>query len=159
MSIIKRVAYKLASGAPPVRLGRGGVIATRGGSKGMNIPPYDEIVSFSRKYFKSMDKNGMDVPTSFMDVLGMTETLTALLDNYGLMEKVPYPLSEVFLLDQRTFELIKEDGVEGILGIFNPFTTSWLELFYPGDIMVSRASNKFYGREYRYIRRLTVEEG
>lgn len=159
MNIIRRAAYKLVSGAPPVNLGRGGVVVTGGGSKGMSIPPYDEIVKLSRKHFKSMDRDGNEIPTPFMDVLGMTETLTAFLDNYGKMDKVPYPLSEVFLLDPKTFQTIEEGGKEGIVGIFNPSTTSWLELFYPGDIMISLPSNRFYGKEYRYIRRLYVEEG
>lgn len=159
MNIVKRLAYKLASGAPPVNLGRGGLVVTGGGSKGISVPSYEDVVKLSRRYFKSMDKEGKEIPTPFMDVFGMTETLTAFIDNYGKMDKVPYPLSEVFLLDPKTFQTIKEDEKEGILGIFNPFTTSWLELFYPGDIMLSHQSDRFYGKEYRYIRRLSVEEG
>jgi phenylacetate-CoA ligase len=94
-----------------------------------------------------------------MDVLGMTETLTALIDNFGTMGKVPHPLSHVFLLDPKTMEVIEEDGREGILGIFNPFVTSWPEIFYPGDIMTSAPSDRYYGKEFSYMRRLRVEEG
>jgi hypothetical protein len=155
----KYVVQKLATGSPPVRLGKGGVIVTGGGSKGFaDLPPYDDIVELSRKQFTARTKKGEPRPAPFMDVLGMTETLTALIDHHGVMDKMPYPLSEVFLLDPRTFEPIEGDG-EGILCIFNPFTTSWLECFYPGDIMSSHPSDRYYGREFQFKRRLTIKEG
>jgi phenylacetate-CoA ligase len=94
-----------------------------------------------------------------MDVLGMTETLTALIDNFGIMDKVPHPLSEIFLLDPNDMSVKEGDDQKGALCIFNPFVTSWLELFYPGDIMSSHMSDRYYGREFVYERRLTVEEG
>ncbi|MEM2180067.1 MAG: hypothetical protein QXP32_04520 [Nitrososphaeria archaeon] len=159
LNFIKKLMYRIAS-ALPVQLGKGGIVVTGGGTKGFtNLPSYDKIVEFSRKYFKAKDKSGKDVPTPFMDVLGMTETLTAMLDRFGVMDKVPHPLSEVFLLDPKTFELKNEDNVEGIVGIYNPFTTSWLEVFYPGDLMISHPSDRFYGKEFVYVRRLKVEEG
>ncbi|MEM1671377.1 MAG: hypothetical protein QXY92_03220 [Archaeoglobaceae archaeon] len=108
---------------------RAEVIVTGGGSKGYELPPYGEIVEISRKFFKAKDRDGKDVPTPFMDVLGMTETLTALIDRFGYMDKVPHPLSQVFLLDPKTYDYMEEDRKEGILGIFNPFVTSWLEYF------------------------------
>jgi len=43
-----------------------------------------------------------------MDVLGITETLTALIDKYGVMNKIPYPLQEVFILDLNTYKLIDD---------------------------------------------------
>ncbi len=155
----KYVVQKLATGSPPVHLGRGGVVVTGGGSKGFaDLPPYDNIVELSRKQFTAKTKKGEPRPAPFMDVLGMTETLTALIDHHGVMDKMPYPLSEVLLLDPRTFEPIEGDG-EGILSIFNPFTTSWLECFYPGDIMSSHPSDRYYGREFQFKRRLTIKEG
>ncbi|MEM3404421.1 MAG: hypothetical protein QXJ17_07800 [Nitrososphaeria archaeon] len=160
MNITKKIIYKIAAGAPPVGLGKGGVIVTGGGTKGFaDLPPYDKIVELSRKYFKSKDRSGVEVPVPFMDVLGMTETLTALIDRFGAMDKVPHPLSEVFILNPKTYELMEEDGKEGVVGIFNPFVTSWLEVFYPGDIMSSHRSENFYGREFIYVRRLKFEEG
>lgn len=159
MGFLKKVAYKLASGMPPVRLGRGGVIVTGGGSKGYTLPPYDELVKMSRKYFSAMDAKGEEVDVPFMDVLGMTETLTALIGRHGVTGLVPYPLSEVFLLDPKTFEPLKERERQGVLGIFNPHVTSWLEVFYPGDIMSVSPSKGYYGREYSFMRRLSVEEG
>ncbi|MEM4616938.1 MAG: hypothetical protein QXY19_08045 [Archaeoglobaceae archaeon] len=159
MGVLRRIVYKLLSGAPPANLGKGGVIVTGGGSKGYELPPYGEIVEISRKFFKAKDRDGKDVPTPFMDVLGMTETLTALIDRFGYMDKVPHPLSQVFLLDPKTYDYMEEDKKEGILGIFNPFVTSWLEVFYPGDIMRTHDSNCYYGKEFVYVRRLTVEEG
>ncbi|MBC7092147.1 MAG: hypothetical protein H5T50_09630 [Nitrososphaeria archaeon] len=159
LSFVRRLMYKFAS-VYPVQLGRGGVIVTGGGTKGFtNLPPYEGIVEVSRKSFKAKDKSGREVSTPFMDVLGMTETLTAMIDRFGVMDKVPHPLSEVFLLDPKTFEWKNEDNVEGIVGIYNPFTTSWLEVFYPGDLMISHSSDRFYGKEYVYVRRLKVEEG
>ncbi|MDI9644638.1 MAG: hypothetical protein QFX35_05410 [Candidatus Verstraetearchaeota archaeon] len=159
MNFLKRIMYKLVTGTPPISLGRGGVIVTGGGTKGYDLPPYDEIVSLSRKYFTAKDLSGTDVPVPFMDVLGMTETLTALLDKYGTVNKIPHPLSEVFLLDPKTYEVMDEDGKEGVLGIFNPFVTSWLETFYPGDLVTAMPSKSYYGREFKYVRRFTVEEG
>ena len=156
----KYIVQKLATGSPPVKLGKGGAIVTGGGTKGfVDLPPYDQIVSLSRKHFTASTKTGEPRPAPFMDVLGMTETLTALIDHYGVMEKVPHPLSEVFLLDPRTFKPLQGEGKEGLLCVFNPFTTSWLECFYPGDMMSSKASDRFYGKEFMFRRRLTIKEG
>lgn len=155
----KKLIQRLATGTPPIRLGRGGMIVTGGGSKGFDdLPPYDDIVANARNVFTAQTKGGEDVPTPFMDVLGMTETLTALIDRYGEVAKVPYPLSDVFLLDPRTLAPATP-GQEGLIGLFNPFVTSWLECFYPGDIMVERPSSSYYGREFVFRRRLTVKEG
>lgn len=160
LSTTKYIMQKLATGSPPVKLGRGGVIVTGGGTKGFDdLPGYEQIVQAARRRFTSKDRQGNSRPVPFMDVLGMTETLTALIDRYGVMDKVPYPLSEVFMLDPRTFKPVEADGKEGAVCIFNPFTTSWLECFYPGDIMSSRPSERFYGREFQFRRRLTVKEG
>ncbi|MDD1771699.1 MAG: hypothetical protein LUQ09_02135, partial [Methanomassiliicoccales archaeon] len=160
MGIGKKMAYKMATGAPPVRLGKGGVIVTGGGSKGFaDLPAYPQLVSNAQKHFESQNREGSEVDTPFMDVLGMTETLTALIDRYGVMDKMPHPLSETFLLDPLTFELLEGEGKEGVLGIFNPFTTSWLEVFYPGDIMTWHPSPRYYGKEFVYKRRLSVKEG
>ncbi len=156
----KYIIQKLATGSPPIRLGKGGAIVTGGGTKGFSdLPPYDQIVDLSRKQFTASSKKGEARPAPFMDVLGMTETLTALIDHYGVMEKVPHPLSEVFLLDPRTFKPLEGEGKEGVLCVFNPFTTSWLECFYPGDIMSYKASERFYGKEFIFRRRLTIKEG
>jgi hypothetical protein len=156
----KYIVQKLATGSPPVKLGKGGAIVTGGGTKGFtDLPPYDQIVSLSRKQFTASSKKGEPKPVPFMDVLGMTETLTALIDNHGVMEKVPHPLAEVFLLDPRTFKPLECEGKEGLLCVFNPFTTSWLECFYPGDIMSYNASDRFYGKEFVFQRRLTIKEG
>ncbi|MCU0861675.1 MAG: hypothetical protein MUE65_05085, partial [Methanomassiliicoccales archaeon] len=160
MSWSKYIVQRMATGSPPVKLGDGGVVVTGGGTKGFaDLPPYDDVVSLARRHFTARTKKGDPRPAPFMDVLGMTETLTALIDHYGVMDKVPYPLAEVFLLDPRTFEPVEGEGKEGVLCIFNPFTTSWLECFYPGDIMSSKASDRFYGREFMFQRRLTIKEG
>ena len=160
MGALKKMMFKLAAGAPPIRLGRGGVIVTGGGSKGfVDLPPYDQLVANSRKNFTSLSSEGSKVDVPFMDVLGMTETLTAMIDRHGVMGMVPHPLAEAFLLDPVTFEPIDVAGKDGILAIFNPFVTSWMECFYPGDIMSFKISDRFYGKEFTYRRRLTVEEG
>jgi len=160
MGLVNKIVYKLSTGSPPVDLKDGGVIVTGGGSKGAtDLPPYDQIVDRSRANFKCRNKTGAYREVPFMDVLGMTETLTALIDNYGEMDKVPHPLSEVFLLDPNNMEIIEGEEKQGALGIFNPFVTSWLEVFYPGDIMNSHSSERYYGKEFVYQRRLTVEEG
>ncbi|MEM0486847.1 MAG: hypothetical protein QW080_01770 [Sulfolobales archaeon] len=159
MNLLKRVIYKLAVGAPPVDLGHGGVVVTGGGSKGMDIPPYADIVSYSRKVFKVRNERGNLVDAPFMDVLGMTETLTALIDKYGVMNKIPHPLQEVFIIDPKTYKIVNESGKEGILGIYDPLAVSWLEVFLPGDIIKFYESDRYYGREFVYVRRLTKEEG
>lgn len=159
MNLINKLIYKMATSAPPIKLGRGGVIVTGGGSKGYDLPKYDVIVEKARRYFTAKNKNGEDIPVPFMDVLGMTETLTALIAKFGSHGMIPTPLTEVFLLNPKTFEPLEEGANEGVLGIFNPFVTSWLECFYPGDIMQTSPWNGYYGRQYHYVRRLTVEEG
>ena len=79
LGFLKKLIYKIAVKVPPVDLGMGGVVVTGGGSKGIDIPPYDEVVRFSRKFFKARDFDGKIIDSPFMDVLGMTETLTALI--------------------------------------------------------------------------------
>lgn len=160
MSFVKKLVSKLLVGVPPVDLGTGGVIVTGGGAKGFtDLPPYDSIVENARKFFKARDFEGKETHTPFMDVLGMTETLTALIDKYGVMHKVPHPLQEVFLLDPKTYELVEEPGKEGILGIYDPLAISWFEAFLPGDVVKFVESDRYYGREYVYVRRLTKDEG
>ncbi len=160
MSNLKREVSKIITRAPPVNLGKGGVIVTGGGSKGFtDLPPYAELAEGARNYFKALTRGGDGVEAPFMDVLGMTETLTALIDNHERMGKLPHPLSEVFLVDPKTFELIDEEGKEGLICIYNPFVTTWLEAFFPGDIMKFHSSDRFYGREFEFGRRLTVKEG
>ena len=160
MGALKRTISKAMIGAPPIRLGKGGMVVTGGGSKGfVDLPPYAQIVSDARRNFHAQDRSGKEVPVPFMDVLGMTETLTALIDREGRMEKVPHPLAEVFIMDPTNFDVVDGADCEGILGIFNPFVTSWMECFYPGDIMLSKPSPNYYGREFVYRRRLTVQEG
>ncbi|HHN81821.1 MAG TPA: hypothetical protein ENN11_04290 [Methanomicrobia archaeon] len=115
MNFLRRFAYKLATGSPPVKLGRGGVIVTGGGNKGASdLPPYEAIVGAARRHYRAHDRGGGNVKVPFMDVLGMTETLTALIDNFDTMGKVPHPLSHVFLLDPKTMEVIEEDGKNSI---------------------------------------------
>jgi len=162
LGFFKKLVYKVVAGAPPINLGRGGVIVTGGGSKGFQVPEYDAIVGEARKVFKAADpETGSEVPVPFMDVLGMTETLTALLDKYGVMHKIPHPLQHVFLLDPKTYKLVEEDryNEDGVLVIFDPLAISWLEVFIPGDIVRQVPSGRYYGREFVYVRRLTEEEG
>jgi hypothetical protein len=157
MGLVKRLGMKLVAGAPPINLGKGGVVVTGGGSKGYDLPPYEQLVTRARNHFKAKGFDGAKTSTPFMDVLGMTETLTALIDHHGQMAKISHPLQQVFLLDPRTFQLTKNN--RGILGVFTPYTTSWLEAFYPGDIMTRVPSQRFYGEEFVYERRLTTDEG
>ncbi|MEM2009717.1 MAG: hypothetical protein QXV51_02620 [Thermosphaera sp.] len=158
MNPVLKLISKLIYGLPPVDLGEGGVIVTGGGSKGFSIPGYDELVVYSRRFFKAR-RNGVEQPAPFMDVLGMTETLTAMIDYYGVMNKIPHPLQEVFLIDPKTLRLIEEPGREGILGIYDPLAISWLEVFFPGDVMKYEISDRYYGKEFKYVRRLSRDEG
>lgn len=160
LNFFKKTVYKLVAGAPPINLGRGGVIVTGGGAKGFEVPEYGVIVEEARKVFRAEDAStGEEVPAPFMDVLGMTETLTALLDKYGVMHKIPHPLQEVFLLDPKTYKPMSEFNKDGLIAIFDPLALSWLEVFIPGDVVRQIPSEKYYGREFIYVRRLTAEEG
>ena len=94
-----------------------------------------------------------------MDLLGMAEGLTPMASMHGVHGKLPHPLADVFLLDPTTFEVMEEEGKEGILAMFNPMTTSWLECFYPGDLVRFKRSERYYGREFEYVRRLSPQEG
>lgn len=157
-SRVKTMLQKLTTGTPPIQMGRGGLVVTGGGTKGfVDLPDYETIVSDCRRHFRSKDVNGKEVETPFMDVLGMTETLTAFIDNHDTMGKTPHPLSESFLVDPSTFHPRKEG--EGLLCIFNPFNPSWLECFYPGDIMTSAPSDRYYGEEFQFVRRLSIKDG
>lgn len=159
VGLLKRLLMKLSVNAPPINLGSGGVIVTGGGSKGMDLPPYNEVVNIARKVFKAKNNNGEEVPVPFMDVLGMTETLTALIDKFGVMNKIPHPLQEVIILDPSTLRPVEEPGKRGLLMIYDPLAISWLEAFIPGDIVSFNESNSYYGKEFIYVRRLTKEEG
>ncbi len=159
MNFLNKIGHKLVTGIPPINLGKGGIVVTGGRSKGYTLPPYNDIVNLSRKYIVAKDGKCEDIPAPFMDVLGMTETLTAFIDRYESFDKVPHPLSQAFLLNPKTFEYMDEDGKEGALGIFNPFVTSWLEAFYPGDLMISKPTSGYYGKSFQYVRRFTVDEG
>ncbi|MCS7108213.1 MAG: hypothetical protein RMH77_00695 [Sulfolobales archaeon] len=158
MNPLKRIFAKAAYGIPPVNLGDGGVIVTGGGSKGFDIPPYGEIVEHARKYFKVRVDNEVK-PAPFMDVYGMTETLTALIDRFGTMNKIPHPLQEVLIVDLKTLKPIDEPGKEGIAIFFDPLAVSWLEVFIPGDVLMFQPSDRYYGKEFIYVRRLSKEEG
>ncbi|MEM1715963.1 MAG: hypothetical protein QXE91_09335, partial [Thermofilaceae archaeon] len=48
---------------------------------------------------------------------------------------------------------------DGLLVIFDPLALSWLEVFIPGDVVRQVPSERYYGREFIYVRRLTAEEG
>ncbi|HEY3419710.1 MAG TPA: hypothetical protein VGK23_04080 [Methanomassiliicoccales archaeon] len=150
-----RFLSKIKIGAPPIDLGKGGFVTTGGGMKDFtDLPELNEIIRASKGFFVSKDAQGNVRETPFVDGLGMTETATIMMDRFGVMDKVPHPLSQVFLMDPRTFEVIEEDGKEGLLGIFNPFVTSWMECVYPGDIVTAHRSDRYYGREYVFVRRM-----
>jgi hypothetical protein len=146
---------KMRFGAPPIDLGKGGFVMTGGGMKdSTDLPELDEIIGSAKHLFISQDAGGNAVETPFIDGLGVTEAATSMMDRHGMMDKVPHPLSQVFLMDPRTFEVIEEDGKEGLLGIFNPFITSWMECVYPGDILRAHRSERYYGREFVFVRRV-----
>ncbi|MFZ8790778.1 MAG: hypothetical protein ACO2OS_00640 [Thermosphaera aggregans] len=154
LKILSKTPYR----ASPVDLREGGVIVAGRGSKGLQIPDYDTIVKHSRKFFKAR-RNGLELPTPFMDVLGMTETLTALIDNYDVMGKITHPLQEVLLIDPKTFKLVREPDRDVILGIFDPLAVPWLEVFLSRDIMRFKYSNRHYRKEFQYARRSSKDEG
>lgn len=156
----ERLLSRLKLGAPPIDLGKGGFVMTGGGMKDFSdLPCLDDIVKASKGLFVSQDENGNDREPPFIDGLGMTEAATSMMDRHGMMDKVPHPLSQVFLMDPHSFEVIDEEGKEGLLGIFNPFITSWMECVYPGDIIRFHGSSRYYGREYVFVRRMVSSEG
>ena len=160
LGAVERLASRLTTGAPPVELGRGGIVITAGGSKkAVGLPEYGVMVEQARKHMRAMDDEGRPVPVPFMDLLGMAEGLTPMASMYGVHGKLPHPLADVFLLNPVTFEVMEEEGKEGILAMFNPMTTSWLECFYPGDIARFARSERYYGKEFEHVRRLTAQEG
>jgi len=159
LSRTERMLSKIKIGAPPINLDRGGFVMTGGGMKDFSeLPELTEIIRSSKDLFTSRDSQGNVVEPPFIDGLGMTETATSMMDRYGQMDKVPHPLSQVFLMDPRTFEVIEEDGKEGLLGVFNPFITSWMECVYPGDILRAHGSSRYYGREFVFVRRIGTSE-
>ncbi len=159
MNLLHKVAYKLVTGIPPINLGRGGTVVTGGEPRGSALPPYDQVVDLSRKYIVAKDNNGDEMQVPFMDAMWMSGALTLFIDRYEGFDKLPHPLSQAFLLNPNTFEYMEEDGREGVLGVFDPFVTSWLEAICPGDVMISEPAPGYYGKSYKYRRRITADEG
>jgi phenylacetate-CoA ligase len=156
---VKRTMARLIAGAPPVFLGKKGVVVTGGGSKGIiNVPEYGALVNVASKHFLAKDKEGRIVPAPFIDVYGCTETLTAILSRFGFQGGIPHPLQHIFLVDPRTYKPLENDG-EGVLGFLDLHNTSFLGAFYPGDIFRSHKSNLCYGQEFSFVRRLQESEG
>jgi len=160
MGPVERLAQRLVASAPPIEMGREGIVITAGGSKkAIGLPEYGAMVEQARKHIRAADASGKAVPVPFMDLLGMAEGLTPMASMHGVHGKLPHPLADVFLLNPATFEVMDEEGKEGILAMFNPMTTSWLECFYPGDLVRFKRSDRYYGKEFEHVRRLTAQEG
>jgi len=160
MSPLKRLLASLVAGAPPVSLGKQGVVVTGGGSKGIvEVPEYGALVKMASKHFLSRDEEGASVPAPFMDVYGCTETLTAILSRFGSHDGIPHPLQHIFLVDPRTYKPLEENDGEGVLGFLDLHNTSFLGAFYPGDVFRSHNSNLYYGQEFSFVRRLQTSEG
>jgi len=160
MGPVERLAQRLVTSAPPIEMGREGIVITAGGSKkAIGLPEYGAMVEMARRHFRAADGSGKAVPVPFMDLLGMAEGLTPMASMHGVHGKLPHPLADVFLLDPVTFEVMEEEGKEGILAMFSPMTTSWLECFYPGDLVRFKRSTRYYGKEFEHVRRLSAQEG
>ena len=160
MSAAKRLVTRLVAGAPPVFLGKQGVVVTGGGSKGIvDVPEYGALVNLASKHFLANDGEGRSVPAPFIDVYGCTETLTAILSRFETHSGIPHPLQHVFLVDPRTYKPLEEGDGEGVLGFLDLHNTSFLGAFYPGDIFRSHTSNLCYGQEFSFVRRLQASEG
>ena len=161
-------ARKMSGMDKPIDLGKGGAIITGGGTKMMDMPPFDELMYLAKDKIIARDENGNQIPAPWIDTLGMTENITLLSScskwkNGGLvipdsLTKIPHPLSEVVLVDLRTQKIV-EAGQEGEFLIYNPFNLSLLEAFYPGDIGMSHKTNSYYGQGYEFKRTLEISEG
>ena len=107
-------------------------------------------------YLRPGDEGGRRIPAPFMDVYGATETLTAMISRHGRHWALPHPLQHVFLVDPKTYAPAEDGGLMGFLDLMN---FSMLGAFYPGDVFEARESDHYYGREFRFVRRMTPEEG
>jgi hypothetical protein len=151
-----------------IDLGKGGAILTGGGTKSLDIPPFDELLNFTKDKILARDKNGNQVPAPWIDILSQTENITALAScsqwNDGKLKipasiiKTPHPLAEVLLIDPRTHKILGP-GQEGEFLHYNPYSLSVLEAFFPGDIGRSYKVDNYYGQGFEFVRRLEVNEG
>jgi len=155
---LKYIIYGLYLRVPPIKLGKGGAIFTGGGIKGSDIPSMEKIMEMSKEKIVAKDENNRTIPAPFIDCLSHTENLAVLFSKPNSLVKMPHPLSHVFLVDKETFKPIEGYG-KGVVGIFNPFTTTYLEAFYPGDMMERVPDDNYYGSGFLFKRRLTKEEG
>lgn len=154
----RKLIFKLFIGVPPINLGKGGTIFTGGGKKGADIPSIEKLMEMTKDKIIAKDKDGKKIPAPWIDVLGHTEHLGILPSKPNTLTKIPHPLTHTFLVDQKTFKPLK-DYEEGVLGIFSPFYTTFLNAFYPGDIMESVPDDNYYGCGFVHKRRLSTKEG
>jgi len=176
---IKRLAMKFMLGAPPVYLGKKGVLMIGGGLK--RLPP--EVTSLSQvvkatgeKIIAGFDKN--DDPAPVIDLLGLTESINVFIGvpsspfSDDAWIKYPHPLTySVLLKSPHDLTPVEspEPGEEYLLFYVNFSTLDYLEAIVPGDfVLASQINNKITTnlgdrnvsqQGFIYSRRAEIKEG
>ena len=144
---MKKLLMKFALGAPPVFLGKNGVLMIGGGLKRLpsTITSLNQIVSQTgNKIIAGWHKN--DKPAPVVDMLGLTESLNVFIgvptDPYSddPWIKYPHPLTYVSLL-KSPFDLTPVEnpipGEEYLLFYLNFITMDYIEAIIPGDFVIA----------------------
>jgi len=144
---IKKLVMKLALSAPPVFLGKNGVLMMGGGLK--RLP--SSITSLNQIVRKTGPKiiagwNKKDSPAPVIDMLGLTESLNVFIGvptdpfSNDPWVKYPHPLTYVSLL-KSPFDLTPvehpEPGKEYLLFYLNFMTMDYIEAIVPGDFVLA----------------------
>ena len=175
----KSLIMKLSLGAPPVFLGKNGVLMIGGGLKRLpeEITSLGQVVgSTSNKIF--LDKNDKKTTAPVVDMLGLTESGNVFigLPNHPNSDepwvKYPHPLSYTALLNSPndlTPVTNPEAGKEYLLFYVNFATLDYIEAIIPGDFVIPAADTprvqtvmgerNICQRGFIYSRRAELDEG
>ena len=176
---IKGLMMKLSLGAPPVYLGKHGVLMIGGGLK--RLPP--EITSLSQVVKSTsnkiyLEKNSKGTPAPVIDMLGLTESGNVFIglpndpNSEESWAKYPHPLSYTALLNSpNDLTPVKNPkaGKEYLLFYVNFATLDYIEAIIPGDFVLPAndtptittimGERNISQRGFIYSRRAEVDEG
>lgn len=176
---IKSLMMRLSLSAPPVYLGKNGVLMIGGGLK--RLP--EEITSLSQVVKQTgnkiyLDKNNRKAPAPVIDMLGLTESGNVFigLPNHPTSDepwvKYPHPLSYTALLNSpNDLSPVEspEAGKEYLLFYVNFATLDYIEAIIPGDFVIPAndtqtietimGKRNISQRGFIYSRRAEVDEG
>ena len=176
---LKKFGMKLMLNAPPVFLGKDGILMIGGGLKRLpeEITSLSQVVRETGKYIIA-GNNKNDNPAPVIDMLGLTESINVFIgvptDPFSSdpWVKYPHPLTYVALLNSPndlTPVENPESGKEYLLFYVNFATLDYIEAIIPGDFVLPATDTQtiktimgernISQRGFVYSRRAEVDEG